>query len=242
MHRFVIAAMFALPGLLYGGVILAGCGCGCGSQSRSRPMFGPGSYRVWDRQNNCWLYYDAATKGTYFWSPVERRYQLIAGAVATAPGGVPTVPSGDGHQHQHGSATAAAPGGSAHCPNCAARPSATPGSLPALPAPSTIPPASQADNGDGHQGHQHDHAAITVPGGSAGNPGSAELLRPPQRVAAPYGGQKLCPVTDDELGSMGKPIPVTVRGQTIWVCCRGCVAKVQRDPDKYLRKVEAERA
>jgi hypothetical protein len=40
---------------------------------------------------------------------------------------------------------------------------------------------------------------------------------------------------------MGTPIPVTVKGQTIYVCCRGCVAKVQRDPDAFLRKVAAER-
>ncbi|MHB1426477.1 MAG: hypothetical protein ACYC3I_25225 [Gemmataceae bacterium] len=40
---------------------------------------------------------------------------------------------------------------------------------------------------------------------------------------------------------MGTPIPVTVKGQTIYVCCRGCVAKVERDPDTYLRKVQAER-
>lgn len=58
---------------------------------------------------------------------------------------------------------------------------------------------------------------------------------------SPYGGQKTCPVTGEPLGSMGTPIPVTVNGQTIYVCCRGCVAKVQRDPDGYLRKVQAER-
>lgn len=56
-----------------------------------------------------------------------------------------------------------------------------------------------------------------------------------------YGGQKTCPVTGEPLGDMGTPIPVTVKGQTLYVCCRGCVAKVQRDPDGYLRKVLAER-
>lgn len=58
----------------------------------------------------------------------------------------------------------------------------------------------------------------------------------------PYGGQKTCPVMDEPLGSMGPAIPVTVRGQTIYVCCRGCASKVQRDPDRYLAKVTAERA
>lgn len=55
-------------------------------------------------------------------------------------------------------------------------------------------------------------------------------------------GQKTCPVTGAELGSMGPPVPVTVGGQTIYVCCQGCVAKVQRNPDTYLRKVANERA
>lgn len=58
----------------------------------------------------------------------------------------------------------------------------------------------------------------------------------------PYGGQKTCPVTGQELGSMGLPIPATVKGLTVYVCCRGCVAKLQRDPDQYLAKVAAERA
>lgn len=58
---------------------------------------------------------------------------------------------------------------------------------------------------------------------------------------SPYGGQKTCPVTGHELGSMGTPIPVAVNGQTIYVCCRGCVAKVQANPDFYLQKVQAER-
>ncbi|HJT75898.1 MAG TPA: hypothetical protein VJ739_01745 [Gemmataceae bacterium] len=49
-------------------------------------------------------------------------------------------------------------------------------------------------------------------------------------------------MTGEELGSMGPAIPVTVQGETIYVCCRGCVGKVQREPDKYLPKALAERA
>jgi hypothetical protein len=56
-----------------------------------------------------------------------------------------------------------------------------------------------------------------------------------------YGGQLVCPVTGEPLGTMGTPIPVTVKGQTIYVCCKGCVAKVQANPDFYLQKVQAER-
>jgi len=81
-----------------------------------------------------------------------------------------------------------------------------------------------------------------VPPVSHGDPVASNTPSQASSVAqARYGGQKTCPVTGDELGSMGSPIPVTVQGQTIYVCCRGCVAKVQRDPDSFLRKVEAER-
>ena len=57
-----------------------------------------------------------------------------------------------------------------------------------------------------------------------------------------YGGQRTCPVTGAALGSMGSPVPVTLNGQTAYVCCRACVAKAQRDPDAFLRKVQADRS
>ena len=56
----------------------------------------------------------------------------------------------------------------------------------------------------------------------------------------PYGGQKTCPVSGKPLGSMGKPIAVVVKGETICVCCQGCVAKVKADPDTYIAKVKKE--
>lgn len=67
---------------------------------------------------------------------------------------------------------------------------------------------------------------------------------PPGAVAqaAPYGGQKTCPVMGEALGAMGEPIPVTVRGQTVYVCCRGCAARAQREPEKTLAAVAADRA
>lgn len=74
---------------------------------------------------------------------------------------------------------------------------------------------------------------------SAPAPGGAGVLPP---TAAKYGGQRTCPVMGDVLGEMGEPIPVSVKGQTVFVCCKGCVSKVQRDPDKYLAMANAERA
>ncbi|WP_422929782.1 efflux RND transporter periplasmic adaptor subunit [Singulisphaera sp. PoT] len=49
--------------------------------------------------------------------------------------------------------------------------------------------------------------------------------------------QKVCPVTDAALGSMGAPIPVEAKGQKFWTCCDACPPKVQTDAAKYLTKV-----
>ncbi|MBW3539601.1 MAG: hypothetical protein KY476_04965 [Planctomycetes bacterium] len=63
---------------------------------------------------------------------------------------------------------------------------------------------------------------------------------PPVRAdrddAAAVARQKLCPVMDEPLGSMGTPWKVTVKGQDVFVCCKGCIAKVQRNPELYLSK------
>lgn len=48
--------------------------------------------------------------------------------------------------------------------------------------------------------------------------------------------QKVCPVSGEPLGSMGKPMKVTVEGKDIFVCCEGCVDAVKENPDKYLKK------
>ena len=49
--------------------------------------------------------------------------------------------------------------------------------------------------------------------------------------------QKLCPVTGEELGSMGPPIAVNAMGKKIYVCCESCVTAVRRNPEKFLQKV-----
>lgn len=59
---------------------------------------------------------------------------------------------------------------------------------------------------------------------------------------ARYGGQVRCPVTGEELGSMGEPVAATVGGRTVYVCCRGCVKRAEADPTNTLAAVEAERA
>ncbi|MHB1035106.1 MAG: hypothetical protein ACYC35_19795 [Pirellulales bacterium] len=49
--------------------------------------------------------------------------------------------------------------------------------------------------------------------------------------------QKLCPVSGERLGGMGEPVKVLIDGRPLYLCCKGCLAKVQGDPEAYLRKV-----
>ena len=49
--------------------------------------------------------------------------------------------------------------------------------------------------------------------------------------------QKVCPVMDEPLGGMGTPIKVTVGDKPIYLCCKGCIKKVQAEPAKYLAMV-----
>lgn len=50
--------------------------------------------------------------------------------------------------------------------------------------------------------------------------------------------QKICPVTEMELGSMGPPLPVKVRDKTVYICCEGCRSFLLAEPDKYLARLE----
>jgi YHS domain-containing protein len=49
--------------------------------------------------------------------------------------------------------------------------------------------------------------------------------------------QRLCPVSGEPLGSMGAPHKMTIKGQTIFLCCKGCDSDVNKEPDRFLKKV-----
>lgn len=65
--------------------------------------------------------------------------------------------------------------------------------------------------------------------------GLAELNEADRALAAK---QKLCPVTGELLGSMGAPLQVQVKDQSVWICCDGCEGRLKKDPDKYLTKLK----
>lgn len=53
----------------------------------------------------------------------------------------------------------------------------------------------------------------------------------------PYSKQT-CLVTDNALGSMGSPVTKTYDGQQVKFCCKPCVAKFEKNPQKYLAKIQ----
>jgi hypothetical protein len=55
--------------------------------------------------------------------------------------------------------------------------------------------------------------------------------------------QEWCVVSSEErLGSMGPPLKLDIKGQPVFVCCKGCKRKAEADPDKTLAKVEGLKA
>ena len=49
--------------------------------------------------------------------------------------------------------------------------------------------------------------------------------------------QKICPVTELPLNSMGGPVPVMVAGRKIFICCTGCEKRLKDEPEKYLARL-----
>src|SRR5690606_33815025 len=59
--------------------------------------------------------------------------------------------------------------------------------------------------------------------------------------------QKVCAVTGEPLGSMGKPVPVRVsdsQGEqhTVLLCCESCREELLSNPDKYLAQLNEQQA
>lgn len=63
-------------------------------------------------------------------------------------------------------------------------------------------------------------------------------LAPDDRLLAER--QKLCPVTNKPLGSMGTPARVVVQGTVVFLCCAGCEDAITKEPAKYLAKLKSQ--
>jgi hypothetical protein len=58
-----------------------------------------------------------------------------------------------------------------------------------------------------------------------------------EEKAKPY-KPDTCIVSGDKLGEMGKPVVFEYKGQEIKLCCKDCRKDFDKDPAKYLKKLE----
>ena len=104
--------------------------------------------------------------------------------------------------------------------------------------------ATSADHGHDHEDHDrasdsnashdhadHDHSAANQ---EADAEAFAELSAEDRQMVEL---QKICPVTDEALGSMGTPIKVRVGDRDVFICCEGCREDLLENADKYLAKL-----
>jgi hypothetical protein len=49
---------------------------------------------------------------------------------------------------------------------------------------------------------------------------------------------KTCIVSGDKLGEMGKPYVFTNDNREIKLCCKDCLKDFNKDPKKYIKKIE----
>ena len=47
-----------------------------------------------------------------------------------------------------------------------------------------------------------------------------------------------CPVSGEKLDEMGKPYVFTYQGQEVKLCCSGCKKDFDKDPAKYVKKIQ----
>lgn len=68
-------------------------------------------------------------------------------------------------------------------------------------------------------------------------PASAWAAAAKETKAKPY-PLETCLVTGEKLGGMGDPYVFVHKGQQIKLCCKGCLKDFEKDPAKYLKKIE----
>jgi YHS domain-containing protein len=49
---------------------------------------------------------------------------------------------------------------------------------------------------------------------------------------------KTCIVSGDKLGEMGDPFVYAYKGREIKFCCKGCLKDFNKEPAKYIKKIE----
>lgn len=79
--------------------------------------------------------------------------------------------------------------------------------------------------------------ALVVLAVSFASLGNRAIADEKKETAKAYPLEK-CIVSDEKLGEMGKPFVFTHEGQEIKLCCKSCKKDFDKEPAKYLKKLE----
>jgi hypothetical protein len=66
----------------------------------------------------------------------------------------------------------------------------------------------------------------------------ANIKKLPEAEQAAALAQAICPVSEEHLGGMGKPIKISAEGRTFYLCCDSCEKDVKADPKGVIAKLE----
>jgi YHS domain-containing protein len=72
---------------------------------------------------------------------------------------------------------------------------------------------------------------LSIRADDANSTGSADAKAKPDIL-------KTCPVSGDKLGEMGDPYVFVYKGQEVKLCCPNCKKDFDKDPAKYLKKIQ----
>jgi Cu(I)/Ag(I) efflux system membrane fusion protein len=103
----------------------------------------------------------------------------------------------------------------------------------------TSQPAAPASR-PGDQASRNPEGDKSEPPSKAAQPSAEDLKNIAQLPEADRQlamAQRVCPITGAALGSMGVPVKITLRGQPVVLCCKGCVGKAKREPEETLKKI-----
>jgi YHS domain-containing protein len=81
-------------------------------------------------------------------------------------------------------------------------------------------------------------ASIALFTASCGEKTETTVEAPAVEALADNYPMKTCPISGEELGSMGEPVIVEHEGTTVKLCCKKCITKFNEDPAKYTAMVK----
>lgn len=96
--------------------------------------------------------------------------------------------------------------------------------------------ANQVVHGDDHHADGEEHDAH--PDDAVESKVSATLAKLASADRQLAESQKFCAVmTHERLGGMGAPLKLDIKGEPVFVCCKGCRTKALKRPDETLATV-----